>query len=80
MHWEDGMVGETQLKRSRDSCLAVDTGVIGSSCMNLRDPTNLVDSDKIALLSSNHALMGYYLVSETKLMPYACRLLPVTRD
>ena len=59
--------------------LAVVTGAIGSSGMNLRDPTNLVGSDKIALVWSNHAFMGQYLVSETRPMPHACRQLSITR-
>jgi hypothetical protein len=52
--------------------------------MKLRDPTNLVGSvvtkSRCTLVSSNHALMDQCLVSETRPMLHACRLLPITRD
>jgi hypothetical protein len=63
------------------SRLAVDTGAIGStesSCTNLLDPTNLVGSDKTALISSSYSFVGQYLVCERR--PHACRGLSITRE
>lgn len=83
-HWEDGPTGHVAVEMSADSCLAslacltVDLCAIGSSFVNFPDPTKVVGRDKIALNSTNHAMMVRCLVSGVDLAPHACRHLSIT--